>query len=171
MAKKVVTAVTTDPVLNENPQEMTLSQKAIRARQVAVLFYGGLTFTEIAEELGMAPDTVSKIYNGPDCQQVLAQIQSSDLNFVQSNLREVLPEFCDRLREDISDPESPDKYSAMRLVAKIFGFDQPKKGDKSAVANYGQALQALLGNSMKQLPAGDDEDDDFIEVEAEEIEV
>lgn len=164
---------------------LTPTQARIRTRQVAVLFCCGYSFAQISEEIGIAPETVSKYFKSPECQRDIAKINNSDLNLVRTRLREVLPAMCDRLIEDIKD-NTPECYKAIKTVSQIFGFTEHKKPQDTPVTDYQIALKAVLAPndppteqlvpSMALLPAkppagkgkaesGEEEEEDDSEVE------
>lgn len=149
--------------------ESTQVQQIILQRNIAVMYVGGMTFVQIAAELGKTPDTISKHFKSTECQQLIAKIQNSDLNYVRNKLRGGMEDFCDRILEDIESEEVPTnaKYKALNLYAKIFGFTETKKAQDNALGSWEAALTDLFQPEPKQLPQAtvtvEDEEDDIEE--------
>lgn len=125
------------------------TQRRLRCRQIAVLWSCGMNFKQIAEQLGCTDDTVRNYFKLSECQSDIRTIQNSDLDFVKTRLRPLLPEICKRLQEDIEDPNSPDKYKAMKFICQIFGFSAEVKPQTTGVGNYEMAIKALLSDSSQ----------------------
>lgn len=150
MANDPVVAVTNVDVFSAaSDEEVTPTQRRQRCRQIAVLWSCGLNFVQIAEQLGCSDQTVRNYFKLQECQDDLRTIQNSDLDFVRTNLRPLLPEMCKRLKEDIEDESSPDKYRAMKFLCQIFGFSAEAKPQVAGVGNYEMAIQALLSGTGK----------------------
>jgi len=138
----------------EEDEELTSVQKVWRARQVAVFFCTGKNFEDIAQELEVTADTVRRWFNTPECQKVINKIQHSDIKLARNSLREVLPDFCDRLKTDIQN-EGDNTYQAMKLYAKVMGLDERQKGTDAALSNYEEVMRMVFG---------DDDEDDITEI-------
>jgi len=139
-----------DPFLDEASEYKT-HQLSIRSRFVAVYWAGGLNFKEIAKEMKISTATVSKIWHTPECQSLIAKINASDLIAMRTALRPILPEAAKRIQEDIEDPNSPDKYKAMKFLWRIFDFDKVDKQSDQAMGTYHDALKALFGNNAPKI--------------------
>lgn len=160
MSKKHAVEICEDDYFDEleddagDEEDLTSVQKVWRARQVAVLFCTGKNFSEIAEDLEVTRDTIKRWFNTSECQKVISKIQNSDIKLARNSLREVLPDFCKRLKEDIQN-EGDNTYQAMKLYAKVMGLDERQKGADSALASYEEVMRLIFG---------DDDDDAIPEV-------
>lgn len=148
MSEEIVGKTNAD-VFVAGEDDVNPTQRRLRCRQIAVLWSCGLNFKQIAEQLGCTVPTVSAYFKLPECQSDIRTIQNSDLDFVKTRLRPLLPEMCKRLQEDIEDPNSPDRYRAMKFICQIFGFSAETKPQTAGVGNYEMAIQALLSDSSK----------------------
>jgi hypothetical protein len=132
-------------------EDVNPTHRRLRCRQIAVLWSCGMTFPQIAEQLGCTPDTVRNYFKLPECQSDIRTIQNSDLDFIKTRLRPLLPEMCKRLQEDIEDPNSPDRYRAMKFICQIFGFSAEVKPQTTGVGNYEMAIKALLSDTPQNV--------------------
>ena len=89
MAKSEIVETEGNIDLIEAPdnEESTQVQQVILQRNIAVMYVGGMTFAAIAAELGRNAETISKHFHSQECQQLIAKIQNSDLNYVRNKLR------------------------------------------------------------------------------------
>lgn len=148
MSEEIVAKTSTD-VFVPDGDDANPTQRRLRCRQIAVLWSCGMNFKQIAEQLGCTDSTVRAYFKLPECQSDIRTIQNSDLDFVKTRLRPLLPEMCKRLQEDVEDPNSPDRYRAMKFICQIFGFSAEVKPQTTGVGNYEMAIKALLSDSSQ----------------------
>lgn len=146
MSDEAVTVFDPDDIdENANVDELTSVQKAWRCRQVAVLFCYNHNLSEIADALEVQPITVKRWFESPECQRYIVKIQQSDIKLAQNSIRDVLPDFCERLKSDVRD-DNKNSYKAMNLIAKIMGLTEGGKTKESTLTNYEQILRILVGD-------------------------
>lgn len=158
-----------DPFLSES-EDYKLNQHYRRSQFIAVYWCGGLNFKEISKEMGISVSTISKTWHTPECQSLISKIQASDLIAIRTQLRPCLPEAASRIIEDVSDPNSPDRYKAMKFLWRIFDFDKVDKQSDQAMGTYQDALKVLFSGTPNNAPKlealtsgnneGDEEEDD-----------
>lgn len=124
--------------------------KLAQMRKAAMLAYAGSNLVEVGEQLGVAAATVSKWLKSAFCIDLLNKFHNSDREAVKDQLRQVLPDMCETLINDIRD-NTDFKYKAIDKVCKIFELSG-KQEKTDGISAYKDLVDTLFGEE-------DDEDE------------